>query len=238
MRHLSFVIGIVLATICARAQSAPAAALPLQTSPQSSEPVSITIPAGTKVLMTSLTGLNSISATNESGLYLETIFDVIEQNRVVIPAGSHVQGSVIAVKRPGRTEGRAQLQFHFDRLILPSAQAFFISGSLAGLPGSNYEMKSSGKIQPVDQIDKDAITFFGPVTGGAFLGAVASGAAGAWRGALIGAAVGQGLVLFKRGDDIHLHQGARVEMILDHDLAIPVSKLDPPIKSEAKNPMP
>jgi hypothetical protein len=188
--------------------------------------------------MTSLTGLNSISATNESGLYLETIFDVIEQNRVVIPAGSHVQGSVIAVKRPGRTEGRAQLQFHFDRLILPSAQAFFISGSLAGLPGSNYEMKSSGKIQPVDQIDKDAITFFGPVTGGAFLGAVASGAAGAWRGALIGAAVGQGLVLFKRGDDIHLHQGARVEMILDHDLAIPVSKLDPPIKSEAKNPMP
>jgi hypothetical protein len=67
---------------------------------------------------------------------------------------------------------------------------------------------------------------------------VASGAAGAWRGALIGAAVGQGLVLFKRGDDIHLHQGARVEMILDHDLAIPVSKLDPPIKSEAKNPMP
>lgn len=227
-------IAAALFAISMRAQSTSASSL--QASPQASGSATITVPAGTKVLMTSLTALNSISATNESGLYLQTIFDVIEQNRVVIPAGSYVQGLVVTAKRPGRTKGRAQLQFHFDRLTLTNDQVLPISGSLASLPGSDYEMKSSGKIQPVDQIDRDATRLFGPVAGGAFFGALASGAGGAWRGALIGGAVGQALVLFKRGDDIHLHQGSRVEMILDHDLTIPVSTLDFPIKSEPKVP--
>lgn len=232
MRPLNSVISIVLLSVCMRAQSVPFAASPSQASPQPSEAATVTIPAGTKVLMTSLTALNSISATNESGLYLETIFDVIGQNRVVIPAGSHVQGSVVAAKRPGRAKGRAQLQFHFEKLILPSNQVFPISGSLASLPGSEYEMKSSGTIQPVDQIDKDAARFVGPVGGAAFVGALASGAGGAWRGALIGGAVGQGLVLFKRGDDIHLHQGTRIEMTLDDDLVIPIV----PISREKQGP--
>src|SRR5690349_24890778 len=85
--------------------------------PQVAESATITIPAGTKVLMTSLAALNTISANNESGLYLETISDVVEQNRVVIPAGSHVQGSVIRSARPGRVKGRAELQFRFETLI-------------------------------------------------------------------------------------------------------------------------
>lgn len=231
MRYLSSVISIVLAAVCMRAQSAPLAASPSQASPQASEAVTITIPAGTKVLMTSLAALNSISANSESGLYLQTVMDVIEQNRVVIPAGSYVQGSVTRSARPGRLKGRAQLQFHFDRLILTNNQVFSISGSLASLPGAQYE-KRSGKIQPVDQIDKDAGILAGPLAGGALLGAIAGGTGGAWRGALIGGAVGQGMVLFKRGDDIHLYQGSRIEMILDRDVTIPVSKLDFPISTE------
>jgi hypothetical protein len=119
-------------------------------------------------------------------------------------------------------------------LILPNNQVLPISGSLASLPGAQYERKHSGKIQPVDQIDKDAGILAGPLAGGALLGAIAGGAGGAWRGALIGGAVGQGMVLFKRGDDIHLYQGSRMEMILDRDLTIPVSKLDFPISTEKR----
>ncbi|HKR30830.1 MAG TPA: hypothetical protein VJT08_10140 [Terriglobales bacterium] len=223
-----FFVAALLSCMRLGAQSLPAES----SSQQVPESATITIPAGTKVLMTSLAALNTVSASNESGLYLQTVLDVIEQNRVVIPAGSYVQGSVIRAVRPGRVKGRAQLQFHFDRLTLTNNQVLPISGSLASLPGGQYEMKGSGKIQPVDQIDKDAGILAGPLAGGALLGAIAGGAGGAWRGALIGGAVGQGMVLFKRGDDIHLYQGSRIEMILDRDLTIPVAKLDSQISTE------
>ncbi len=217
-------------------QSTRIAASLVQSEPQSSESATVVLPAGTRVLMTSLAPLNTISANNESGLYLQTLTDVIAQNRVVIPAGSYVQGSVIRAERPGRIKGRAQLRFHFDTLTLPNNHVLPISGSLASLPGAQYEKKDFGRIQPVDQIDRDANMLAGPLLGGALLGAIAGGAGGAWRGALIGGAVGGGTVLFKRGDDIHLYQGTRMEMVLDRDLTIPLSKLDFPTSSEKQTP--
>src|SRR6185312_14843540 len=93
-RSGAFITAVLLAASM-RAQSTPLAASPLQPPPQSSESATVIVPAGTKVLMTSLAPLNAISANSESGLYLETLMDVIEQNRLVIPAGSFVQGSVI-----------------------------------------------------------------------------------------------------------------------------------------------
>jgi hypothetical protein len=236
MKCLRSVIALALLAIPMFSQSTPLTASPVQSDPQSSESATFVVPAGTKVLMTSLAALNTISANNESGLYLQTLVNVIEQNRVVIPAGSYVQGSVIRAARPGRIKGRGQLQFHFDTLTLPNNHVLPISGSLASLPGAQYEKKDSGKIQPVDQIDRDASILARPLAGGALLGAIAGGAGGAWRGALIAGAVGGGMVLFKRGDDIHLYQGSRMEMVLDRDLIIPVSRLDFSVSSEKQAP--
>ncbi|HEU5232048.1 MAG TPA: hypothetical protein VFU50_04245 [Terriglobales bacterium] len=222
----------LLSTICIGAQSAPPAQ---PASPQTGELTMITIPAGTKVLLATTTSLNTISATNESSLYLETVSDVIEQNRLVVPVGSRVQGSVIKTGRPGRIKGRANLQFHFDRVILPNNYVVPVSGRLVSLAGSEYETKRSGTLQPVDQIDKDAKTILTSVGTSAGIGALAGGGRGAWQGAAIGAAFGIGIAMFKRGDDIHLMTGTRMEMILEHDVSIPSSKLDFRSKTEPKN---
>jgi hypothetical protein len=222
----------LLSAVCMRAQSSPPAQPPL---PQPAESTMITIPAGTKVLLATTTSLNTISATNESSLYLEAVSDVIEQNRLVFPIGSRVQGSVIKTARPGRIKGRANLQFHFDRVILPNNYVVPVSGRLVSLAGADYETKRSGTIQPVDQIDKDAKTMLASVGTSAAIGALAGGGRGAWQGAAIGAAFGIAIAMFKRGDDIHLQTGTRMEMTLDHDVSIPVSKLDFPRKTEPKN---
>lgn len=222
----------LLSAVCMCAQSATPAQPP---SSPLSEPAAVTIPAGTKVLLATMTSLNTISATNESSLYLETVSDVIEQNRLVVPIGSHVQGSVIKTARPGRVKGRANMQFHFDRVILPNDYVVPVSGRLVSLAGSEYETKHSGTLQPVDQIDKDAKTILTSVGTSAGIGALAGGGRGAWQGAAIGAAFGIGIAMFKRGDDIHLMTGTRMEMILDHDVSIPVSKLDFRSKKEPKN---
>ena len=205
-------------------------AQPAQSAGDAETPVpSITIPAGTTVLMSLRSPVNSVSAQTGSGLYLETRADVIQQNRIVIPAKTLVQGVVARQVRPGRVKGRGQLQFHFTTLILPSNFTSSIAGSLQSLPGSRlYESTHrEGAIQPVDQIDKDVGVLLSSVIAGAAIGSITHGEVRAGRGALIGAAFGIGKVLFKRGEDIHLPVGTHVEMVLDRSLTIPVRELAP-----------
>jgi hypothetical protein len=171
--------------------------------------------------------INTVSAPVGSGLYLETIADVIQQNRIVIPAKTLVQGVVEQQARPGRVKGRGHLQFHFTTLILPNNYTASIAGSLQSLPGSKlYEsVNREGAIQPVDQIDKDAATIVSSVIAGTAIGSLTHGDFRAGRGALIGAGFGLGAVLFKRGDDMHLPEGTAVEMVLDRPFTIPLREL-------------
>jgi hypothetical protein len=207
----------------------PAAVLqPYATESDQAPASSVTIPAGTNVLMTLKSPLNTVSARAGSGLYFETTFDVIQQNHIVIPAKTLVQGVVESQTRPGRVKGRGHLQFHLTTLILPSNYTASIAGSLQSLPGSNlYEgINREGAIQPVDQIDKDAASIVISVIAGALIGSITHGDFRAGRGAMIGAAFGLGKVLFKRGDDIRLPAGTTVEMVLDRSLTIPLRELE------------
>jgi len=190
---------------------------------------SITVPTGTTVLMTLRSPLNTVSARGGAGLYLETVGDVIQQNQIVIPAKTLVQGLVARGSRPGRVKRRGQLQFHFTTLILPSNYTTSIAGSLQSLPGSRlYEhTKYEGAIQPVDQIDKDAGVMVSSVGAGAVIASISRGAFGPGTGALIGLGFGLGRVLFKRGDDISLPAGTQFEMVLDRSLTIPLDELAP-----------
>lgn len=188
---------------------------------------SIVLPVGTKVLTALISPLHTVSASVGSGVYLETSADVIQQNRVVIPVHARVQGSITGSERPGRIKGRGHLQFHFTTIILPNNYVVPISGSLQSLPGSTrYEKKLEGMIRPVDQIDKDIATIVDSAAGGSAIAAVSRGSASTITGALLGSAFGLGKVLVTRGDDITLREGTKVEMVLDREVTVPISKLD------------
>src|SRR5260370_1264829 len=194
------------------------------------KPEVITIPAGTHLLMKLISPLHTTSSTPGSGVYLETVFPVVENSRVVIPEHTRVMGVVTDERRPGRVQGRAQMRLKFTQLILPDNRELSVVGSLQSLPGSrtNRTVNKEGTLEPVDQIDADVYTVAKTTGAGVLVGSIRHVGIGVGQGALIGAGLGLAKVLFTRGDEISLPVGTRVEMVLQRPLTVqPASSAKP-----------
>src|SRR6266481_38370 len=190
--------------------------------PSEPKPEAITIPAGTHLLMKLISPLHTTSSTPGSGVYLETAFPVVENNRVVIPEHTRVMGVVSDERRPGRVQGRAQMRLKFTQLILPDNRELSIAGNLQGLPGSstNRTVNNEGTLEPVDQIDADVYTVAKTTGAGVLVGSIRHVGIGVGPGAMIGAGLGLAKVLFARGNEISLPVGTRVEMVLQRPLTV------------------
>src|SRR5205823_5511456 len=130
--------------------------------PQSS--TSVTVPAGTKLLLSLKSAVNTKTAHPGDGVYLETSFPITQNNRIVIPAGTYVQGVIDNVKRPGRVKGRAEVLFHFNTLIFPSGYTVAVPGALQDVPGADngHVKDKEGTVQAEGQKGRDAGTIAGP----------------------------------------------------------------------------
>ena len=189
-------------------------------------PPTITVPAGTRMLVTLKNPLHTTSAEANSGVYSETASVVVQDNRVVIPLKTQVQGVVQSEQRPGRIKGRARFLLHFDTLIFANNYAVPIDAALLGVPGSNQVRNKKGKgIEPVDQIDKDLGRIFAPTLGGAAIGSLRSLGPGTLTGAGAGALFGLGVTLFTRGDEIRLNPGTSMEIVLQSPLTLNLDRL-------------
>lgn len=179
-------------------------------------PSTVTIPAGTRVLMVLKSPLHTTSGTAGSGLYLETLYPVIQGNRVVIPAHTQVQGVVEADKRPSHLNRVSEFRFRFTTLIFPNNYVAPIQGVLQSIPGAKNirTHDKDGTLKPVNQTEKVITPAAATAVGGAVIGAHRGFGIGLLPGAGLGAALGLGAVLLKRGDEITLARGTSVEMIL------------------------
>ena len=195
-------------------------------SPQST--TSVTVPAGTKLLLSLKSAVNTKTAHPGDGVYLETSFPITQNNRIVIPAGTYVQGVIDNVKRPGRVKGRAEVLFHFNTLIFPSGYTVAVPGALQDVPGAyNGHVKDKdGTVQAEGQKGRDAGTIAGPAATGTLIGGLARGGKGAAIGGLGGGAIGLAQVLLTRGDDIKIPQGTSVEMVLQRPLQLEERRLN------------
>src|SRR6476660_4154880 len=180
------------------------------------DPSTVTIPAGTRVMMVLKSPLHTTSGTAGSGLYLETLYPVVQGNGVVIPARTQVQGVVESDERPGHLKRTSEFRFRFTTLIFPNNLVVPINGALQSIPGArNIRTRSSDRtLEPVDQAEKVITPTAARAVGGAIIGSHRSFGIGLLPGAGLGAALGLGSVLLKRGDEINLPQGSRVEMVL------------------------
>jgi hypothetical protein len=194
---------------------APAAATTATPSP-------VTIPAGTIVLMVLQSPLHTTSGTAGSGIYLETLYPVVQGNQVVIPARTQVQGVVEAGERPGHLKRASEFRFRFTSMIFPNNFVAPIQGVLQSIPGAkNIRTRDKqGTLQPVDQMEKVVTPAAAGAVGGAIIGAHRGFGIGLLPGAGLGAALGLGTVLLKRGDEISLARGTTVEMILQAPLRL------------------
>jgi hypothetical protein len=191
-----------------------------------------TAPAGTKVLLSLKSGVNTKTAHPGDTVYLVSTFPVIVGSRVLIPSGVYVQGLVDSIERPGRIKGRAKLLMHFTTMIFPNGQVIGIPGSVDNLPGSGGPSVKGkeGTIEQAGSKGKDAadiargaeIGATGGVIGGAVSGRPGTGAA---IGGLAGVAGGLVYAMFTRGNEIVIPEGTTVEMVLQRPLVLEASQL-------------
>lgn len=179
-------------------------------------PAITAVPAGTHVLMQLVSPLDTESAVSESGVYLETIFPVISENRLAIPAGTHVHGIVIADKRAGRLSRAAEFRIGFTRLVFANGYTVAIQGALQSIPGSTSARADprQSTVRRVDQADKTLPAIGAGALAGGVIGSVRHTGIGTWRGTALGAALATGAVLITRGDSIHWPAGTTIEMVL------------------------
>jgi type IV secretion system protein VirB10 len=167
--------------------------------------------AGTHILLELVNALNTGKSKDGDRVYLRTAVPVAVNNRVVIPRGSDVAGTIVATK-PAR--GKRDLYIRFDTLTLPDGT----TRDLRSRPDGGKEGKVAGQTDGA----AEARTVATGAGIGASIGGIA-GAAGGHAGAglgiggLAGAAVGLASVMAKR-QDITLPSGTQVDMVLDREL--------------------
>ena len=118
------------------------------------------VPSGTKIPLTLTQGITSKTAKEGDPVYAQTAFPVTQNNRIVIPAGTYVQGVVRHVLRPGRVKGRAELQMSFTSMIFPNGYTVLLPATVEGVPGSQSmnTKGTEGTIQGDSSKGKDAAT--------------------------------------------------------------------------------
>lgn len=197
------------------------------------KPGEFVVAAGTKVPLSLINSVSTKHSAEGDRVYLETVFPILVNGRIVIPPGSYVAGTVTQVKRPGRVKGRGELFVRFDSLTLPNGVTRDFRARLSGMDGRASEEldKTEGKIKSEGNKSGDARSIGEATAAGASVGVIAGGAAGHYgMGAGIGAAAGAtaGLmgVLLSRGPDAVLAKGSTIEMLLDRPLTYEESELN------------
>ena len=195
---------------------------------------SVTLPSGTRVPLGLINSVSTKHSNEGDRIYLETVFPIVQDGKVVIPAGSSVSGTVTGVKRPGKVKGKGEIYVRFDTLILPNGVTRDFRSRLGAIDATSNEKlieKKEGVVQSDGNKSGDARTVGVAAASGASIGAIAGSSAGhAAQGTLIGAAGGAvaGLagVLFTRGPDAILAKGSTLEMVLDRPLTFEPSEVN------------
>jgi hypothetical protein len=196
------------------------------------DPGTITIPAGTRIPLSLKQAISTKNAREGDAVYAETAFPFVVADRVVVPAGSYVQGKIAHVERAGHGKGRAEILMHFTSIIYPTGYTVMLPGSVENTPGAdNKSVKDSeGTIQQDSETGKrvgDAAKngVYGTL-GGATAGGLATGGLnGARVGAGVGAAAGVAWALLKRGSDVKLDVGTSIEMEIQRPITVDASRI-------------
>lgn len=192
-----------------------------------------TIKPGTKIPLSMINSISTKSSQIGDQIYLETAFPIVVNGKIVVPAGSWVQGSVTDVKRPGRVKGRGELYIRFDTLLLPNGVTRELRSRMSGMDSNSTATldRDEGKIKSESGVKDDLKTVGQAAGAGAGLGGLAGSISGhPYKGIGIGGAAGAaaGVIytLISRGPDAEVPKGATVEMVLDRTIELKPMELD------------
>lgn len=220
------ILALIFATSAALAQSTNSTAPALEHGAHASAH-ELMVPAGTRIPV-ALKNTISTKANHEGDpIYARSTFPVVINEKIVIPAGTYVQGKISSIKPAGRLKGRAEVLIHFTTLIYPSGYTVMLPGSIENAPGvDNGKVKDKeGTIQGDSNAGKTAATIAGPAAEGTIAGAVIHGGEGALIGAGVGGAVGTAIAALSHGNEVKMGPGTTLEVVLQRDVAVDGSRI-------------
>jgi hypothetical protein len=182
------------------------------------------IPKDTHVLLRMMNSISTRTAQEGTQVYMQTASPISDGSKIIVPAGSYVQGTVLVAKRSGKVAGRAELAIRLEVLTLPGGQTLKFSPHVSGVDDGETTQKvvnNEGKIQQGSTVGKDVERIAILAGTGAGIGGVADNS---WKGAGIGAgagsAVGLATTLFTRGKEVELRQGSSLDVVFDRALVV------------------
>ncbi len=193
------------------------------------------VPAETTIPLVLENTINTRSTHVGQAIYCETIFPITVGDRIIIPKGSSIKGSVTQVVRPGRIKGRAQIGLRFETLILPNGTTRSLRATLSGFgtTGDEQFSQKEAKIKGAGTKGEDAGKVARSTVSGAEVGTIVGAVKGSpgkglGVGSLAGAAGGLIWVLASRGKDVILPSGTNLELQLSAPLVFERDEISPP----------
>lgn len=156
--------------------------------------------------------------------FAEVVNDVSGETGVIIPKGTIAHGKISETEAAKRLGRPAQISLDFDYLITPDGREIPIEG------------KMSTKLNPVAQTSKIVAqdlgyTAIGGLAGGFlalnWLGleaAIASNGYTLAGGAAVGGAIGLGMALIRKGNDVLIAPGDEIKVKINTSVPLPVYK--------------
>lgn len=181
-----------------------------------------TLPAGTALSLKLNNTLSSRSSRQGDTFTATVTAPVYSENgqKVLVPAGSTVEGRVASVSASGGISGESQLQLNFQRLRLPDGSSLplraevsqvasqqGVGNVITGAPSATNE----GGVQQSQTRNTVGTAAAGGAVG-ALIGAIAGGGKGAGIGGLVGA--GLGVVLASHNGALDLPAGTPITIRL------------------------
>jgi hypothetical protein len=162
------------------------------------------IPAGQELDVRLDTPLSSETARVEQRFETTTAADLIQDGRVLVPAGSYVRGVVSGVEPAKRgLDRKASLVLSFDQMT--------VRGRTYPIRGNATSVFKSRGIR--DEKGTAGI--------GAGVGGVLGGVLGGWKGAVVGSIIGAGgAIVATTGKDVDLQPGTMMRVRLDSPVTL------------------
>jgi hypothetical protein len=161
------------------------------------------VPVGTEFDVRLQTTLSSATAKVEDRVEATTVVDLRagDSERVLVPAGSVMRGTVESVTKAGRIERKGSLTVSFDRLTIR---------------GRSYPIRAT----VTQALESEGIKGeAGKIGAGAGVGAVIGGILGGLKGAITGILIGGGgTIAATEGNDVELPAGTILRVRLDSGL--------------------
>jgi len=198
-------------TVQASAPEYPEPEPPPPPPPPAPEFVDVTVPSDAVLGLQIERTVSSELARVEDKVEARVTRDVRVENRVAIPAGSTVRGSVTEVDKGGRVKGTARLAIRFHTIVLADGTQLALKSDPVIREGQSPGGESAAKVG-------------GAAIGGAILGAILGGGRGAAIGGAVGAGAGTAAAMTNDRNPATLTAGTTVTVRMQAPVTVTVQK--------------